>query len=84
MSLAECRINQNNVNIHLQKVWNFLIKFELTKTDPKVSQLKPIRVIALMYADQKYSIIWPLKQSHHAWLGQCCQQMTLVNEAQDL
>ena len=55
MSLAGCQINLIDVNFHLQKsftskkVWKFLIKTQLTKSDPKnirewkVSSLMPIR-----------------------------------------
>ena len=35
MSLAGCQINQIDVNFHLQKVWNFLIKIQLTKYNPE-------------------------------------------------
>ena len=35
MSLAGCQINPIDVNFHLQKVWKFLIKIQLTKPDPK-------------------------------------------------
>ena len=35
MSLSGCQINPIDVNFHLQKVWKFLVKIQLTKSDPK-------------------------------------------------
>ena len=33
MSLEWCQINP--IHVHLQKVWKFLVKIQLTKSDPK-------------------------------------------------
>ena len=35
MSLSGCQINSIDVNFHLQNVWKFLVKLQLTKSDPK-------------------------------------------------
>ena len=50
MSMAWCQIKPINVNFHLKKVWKFLIKIQLTKSNPKITSevkvpcLMPIRV----------------------------------------
>ena len=50
MSMAWCQIKPIDVNFHLKKVWKFLIKIQLTKSDQKMTRgwkvpsLMPIRV----------------------------------------
>ena len=50
MSMAWCQIKPINVNFHLKKVWKFLIKIQLTKSDQKMTRgwkvpsLMPIKV----------------------------------------
>ena len=68
MSFAGCQINMINVNFHLQKVWKFLMKIQLTKSDPKrtrgwkVPSLMAIRVKG--YNPQHYL----LGSTNQAWL----------------
>ena len=55
---AGCQNNLSDVNFYLQKVWNVLIKIQLTKSDPKITRRK------------KYHPSCQLGLSSLYWMGQ--------------
>ena len=63
MGLAGCQIFAIDLNSHLQNVWKFLIKIQLTKSNPKIIRgvnppcLMPIRVKVLQSFVRSFMIL---------------------------